>query len=63
MYVCICNAITDDEVDRAIETGHHTSDAVYRACGVTPQCGTCKEHIDDIISEKIDQRTTALEMG
>ena len=53
MYVCICNAITDQEIERAIADGHVTASAVYSACGVAPQCGTCSEQITEMIEGKI----------
>ena len=53
MYVCICNAITDQQIERAISDGHVTADAVYQACGVAPQCGTCSEQITEMIEGKI----------
>jgi len=53
MYVCICNAITDQEIERAISDGHVTAEAVYSACGVAPQCGTCREEITEMIEGKI----------
>ena len=55
MYVCICNAITDREIDQAIADGHGSVDAIYRACGVAPQCGTCADQIRTMI----DLRLTA----
>ena len=49
MYVCICNAIADGSVQEAIADGNHSIAKVYKACGVTPQCGTCGERIQEMI--------------
>jgi bacterioferritin-associated ferredoxin len=41
MYVCICNALTDRCIDKAIHSGARTVGAVYRSLGERPQCGKC----------------------
>lgn len=43
MYVCICNAITDRDVDGAIERGCRSPKAIYAACGHEARCGQCAE--------------------
>lgn len=54
MYVCICNAITDNDVQSKIEAGAQTADAVYAACGATPQCRMCSDTIEDMINVVCD---------
>jgi bacterioferritin-associated ferredoxin len=42
MYICICNALTEADLRRAI--GHDSADrpaAVFAACRCRAQCGTC----------------------
>ena len=41
MYVCICRAIRDREVDAAVRAGARRPVDVFRACGKSPQCGSC----------------------
>ena len=41
MYVCICRAIREREVDAAVRAGARRPSDVFRACGTRPQCGTC----------------------
>ena len=41
MYVCICNALKDKDVDRAIAAGARTVFDVYTFHGCEPQCGRC----------------------
>jgi bacterioferritin-associated ferredoxin len=41
MYVCLCNAITDRQIDAHCEGGAASVAMVYRALGVMPQCGKC----------------------
>jgi bacterioferritin-associated ferredoxin len=40
-WICLCNAITDEEVRRAICCGARRPKEVYAACGHRAQCGRC----------------------
>ncbi|MGQ0583185.1 MAG: (2Fe-2S)-binding protein [Reyranella sp.] len=41
MYLCICRAIRERDVDAAVRAGARKPADVFRACGKSPQCGTC----------------------
>jgi bacterioferritin-associated ferredoxin len=41
MYICICTAIRERDVDAAVRAGARRPADVFRACGKSPQCGTC----------------------
>jgi bacterioferritin-associated ferredoxin len=41
MYLCICRAIRERDVDAAVRAGARRPADVFRACGTSPQCGTC----------------------
>lgn len=41
MYLCICRAIRERDVDAAVRAGARRPAEVFRACGKSPQCGTC----------------------
>lgn len=55
MYICICNAVSDTRINAAIAKGNTCACAVYKECGVRPQCGKCKETIEEMISELKDK--------
>jgi bacterioferritin-associated ferredoxin len=63
MYVCVCNAVTDREVDQAIEDGALTRDAVTKACGAGGDCGACHEMICDRIEAKLEARAEVERTG
>lgn len=44
MYVCICNGITERQIQRAIAEGMDTLPALQEHLGVASQCGGCSEH-------------------
>lgn len=50
MFVCICHAVKDTEVQAAIEGGADCREAVTRACGAGGDCGACHEHIEKMIA-------------
>lgn len=41
MYVCVCNAVTERQVYKAIDEGATTVKALSRQLGVGTQCGAC----------------------
>ena len=51
MYVCLCNGFTCRDVRRAIGGGARSVGGVYRACGVKPNCGRCKDAIRELLDE------------
>ena len=51
MYVCVCLAVTEAEVDAAIADGAHTRVAVTRACRAGGDCGACHGMIEHKIEE------------
>jgi bacterioferritin-associated ferredoxin len=51
MYVCICNAITEDDVHGCMASGCATAKAVKAACGFKPGCGMCTKRIYTMVSE------------
>jgi len=53
MYICICNAIREREVDAAVRAGARRPADVFRSCGKSPQCGTCACDMRDRIAQAI----------
>jgi bacterioferritin-associated ferredoxin len=53
MYICICKAIREREVDAAVRAGARRPADVFRACGKSPQCGTCACDMRDRIAQAI----------
>ncbi|MFB4305943.1 bacterioferritin-associated ferredoxin [Actinomadura sp. GTD37] len=51
MYVCICNAITEDDVHGCMASGCSTAKAVKSACGFKPGCGMCTKRISTMVSQ------------
>ena len=55
MYLCICRAIRERDVDAAVRAGARRPADVFRACGKSPQCGTCACDLRERIAQTIGQ--------
>jgi bacterioferritin-associated ferredoxin len=41
MYVCVCHAVTEDDVRRYADAGVCSAKELRAACGMRPGCGQC----------------------
>jgi bacterioferritin-associated ferredoxin len=61
MYVCVCLAVTDQEVERAIAEGATTREEVTRVCKAGGDCGACHGQIETMIEDRCgSQKLVAL---
>ena len=56
MYVCVCRAVTEREIQEAIEGGARTVEAVTQACCAGDDCGSCHPYIEEMIEAYTDGR-------
>ncbi len=59
MYVCVCLAVTEAEVQEAIEGGAETRDAVTTKCRAGGDCGACHGMIETMIEDHLEMRACA----
>lgn len=52
MYVCICHAVTDDEIEAAMDDGADCLGSVTAATRAGGTCGTCHDHIDELLARR-----------
>ncbi|HLK38493.1 MAG TPA: (2Fe-2S)-binding protein [Polyangiaceae bacterium] len=52
MYICICRAVTEEQVKQAIDDGAVSVEAVTRACCAGDDCGACHGVIEELIEER-----------
>jgi bacterioferritin-associated ferredoxin len=50
MYVCICNAISDNQARSHTDSAGCSVAAFYRALGVKPKCGKCAPAIHEMLT-------------
>jgi bacterioferritin-associated ferredoxin len=56
MIVCICNAITEQELREVAGRDARTPEAAYARLGCEPQCGCCLDYVQEIIDEELAKR-------
>ena len=56
MYVCICNAITENQIRRAARAGARDLWDLQRELGVASNCGSCKETAMAILRDNRESR-------
>ena len=54
MYLCVCLAVSETDVQAAIEGGAMTREAVTRACGAGGDCGACRGMIETMIEDHVE---------
>jgi len=55
MFVCVCHAITDREIDQAMEQGAVTLSQLKDELDVGTSCGCCTEYIEERLQERLLQ--------
>ena len=51
MYVCVCHAVTENDVRDHVGSGACSAKAVRAACGMRPGCGACVQRIRALLAE------------
>jgi bacterioferritin-associated ferredoxin len=60
MYVCVCLAVTEAEVEAAIAGGAVTREAVTRACRAGGDCGACHGMIESKIEDHLETAVSGI---
>jgi len=55
MYVCICHAVTDSQIENAIEGGAVTMQELSSELKVGTQCGQCCACAKKVLNSKLIQ--------
>ncbi len=53
MYVCICKAISDQDIKEAVHNGAEDLASIQANLGAATGCGTCAEFTEKVISEAL----------
>lgn len=51
MYVCVCHAVTDRDIQRAVRNGASSIRHLRDQLGVATQCGACACHAKSCLRE------------
>jgi bacterioferritin-associated ferredoxin len=61
MYVCVCNAVTDREIRKAVRQGVGSFAELQQATNVSTCCGRCQDCARQVMSAALDNEWQALE--
>jgi bacterioferritin-associated ferredoxin len=50
MILCSCNAIRESDVRAAARRGCPCPESAYRSLGCEFQCGSCRDHAEELIA-------------
>ncbi len=62
MYICVCNALTENCVRSALSESGPDVVGVFGKHGTKPKCGKCLSHLRDFM-HRINQDQTTAEAG
>ncbi|MEQ1530491.1 MAG: (2Fe-2S)-binding protein [Methylococcales bacterium] len=51
MYICVCKAVTDKQVKRAIEEGCCSRRQINQCLGIGGVCGKCNRDVSRLLDE------------
>ena len=54
MYVCICNNVTERDIERAVRAGARSLDCLARELGVSTCCGQCHCFAGEVLNEVLN---------
>ena len=55
MYVCVCKAVTDTHIAKAMDQGACTRRQLMQCTGAGGVCGKCSESIKSLLYERINR--------
>ncbi|HKS93149.1 MAG TPA: (2Fe-2S)-binding protein [Gammaproteobacteria bacterium] len=53
MFVCVCNAVTESQIRRAIDEGALTLADLRTRLAVTSECGCCAVQVNEVLSKRL----------
>jgi len=51
MYICVCKAVTDSQIQNAIDNGMDSRKALHQCLGVGSECGKCNRHVRELVNK------------
>lgn len=56
MYVCVCNAVTDSDIRKAVDEGVRNMKQLKRTTGCSNTCGSCREEAFDVLQHALAEK-------
>jgi bacterioferritin-associated ferredoxin len=55
MYICICNAVSEDIIRACIRKGCRTLECIEEETGAMSECSSCMEEVETILEDEIEK--------
>lgn len=55
MYICLCNAVTDQDIREAVNDGVCTFSELQDCLAVSTCCGKCTPYAQEVLQEALSQ--------
>ncbi len=62
MYICICSAVTDSDIDQAVKNGADCVQHLETRLGAGMNCGTCACELERCLDEALAGRPGKLDL-
>lgn len=59
MFVCVCKAVTDQQIREAARNGARTLDDLRLELGVASECGNCAAYAAQLLEEALEKQRKA----
>ena len=63
MYICICNAVTDSDIDQAVRNGADCMRHLQTWLGAGVNCGACASELERCLDQAIAGQPIELELA
>jgi len=60
MYVCVCNRVTDHQIEKAAKTGVTSMDELCQQLRIASCCGRCRDCAAYVLHQALDKQDTPL---
>lgn len=57
MYVCICNAVTEKDIQRAVKQGVCSMESLSAVVPICTQCGCCADYAGQVLEQAMNTQT------
>lgn len=55
MFVCVCHAVTDRDIHKAVDDGVHHVEQLEAHCGAGSTCGSCRDMAQALIESRLEE--------
>jgi bacterioferritin-associated ferredoxin len=56
MYVCICNTVTEKDIQQAVKQGVSSLEMLSENMQVSNDCGCCADHASKVLAAAINEQ-------